>query len=81
MAGYRAQVRRACIRLDKRRRPFDYASVLVEIPEGPYKPTPKQLIVELSTAKYLKVVTKGDRHTPTTYRVRKRFREREHGRR
>lgn len=80
MAGYREQVKRACLRLDKRRRSFDYTDVLDQIPEGPYKPTPKQLIVEMATAKYLKIVSKGDRHTPTTYRMRKRFREREDGR-
>lgn len=76
MGGYRGQIKRACFKVGKRGRAFDYKQVLNELPDGPYKPTEKQLIDEMSKAKYLKQNRKADKHNRATYRVRKRYQKR-----
>ncbi|HSV41783.1 MAG TPA: hypothetical protein VLH13_00050 [Methanomassiliicoccales archaeon] len=76
MGGYRSQIRRACLMLGRKRRPFDYLDVLNNIPDGPYKPTHQQTIQELSRSEYLQICEKGDINhrgrTRTKYLLRKR---------
>lgn len=74
MGGYRQQIKRACVKLDRRGKPFDAAAIHEEIPEGPYKPTVQQLEQMVRHLKYLKRVSDGDKHNSAKYRMRERFR-------
>lgn len=75
MGGYRTLIKKACLKLDKRKRPFDWADVEAQLPDHPERPTEKQIIQEMSTAKYLRVVSDGDKDNRTKYRMRARFRD------
>lgn len=73
MGGYRRMVQKACLRCEARGKPFTYMHVYAELPDHPEKPTERQVIQEMSTAKYLREITPPDTHRLASYRVRKRF--------
>ena len=72
MGGYRGQIRRACDRLGRHGRTFDYRDVMLRIPDGPYKPTEWQLIRFLERYDKIEVAVPGNRHNPQQYRLKRR---------
>lgn len=71
---YREQIRKACVKLDRRGKAFDYVDVMAEIPDA-LKPTERQVIIEMAKAKYLTVRVDGDKDNRTRYRLKQRFRD------
>ena len=51
---------------------FNYIEVMQLLPDGPYAPTPKQVIRLLSISPELEVDEDGNRHTLTRYKLKMR---------
>ena len=70
MPGYKAQIRRACIKAGRHGGTFDYRDVLAEMSHLKLPPTSWEVIRVMQHAPYLEVAEPGRYRRLTRYRLR-----------
>ena len=70
MPGYKAQIRRACLKAGQNGRTFDYRDIMALMPNTVYAPTSWEVIRALQHAPYLEVAEPGRYRRLTKYRLR-----------
>jgi hypothetical protein len=71
MPGYRAQIRRACLKAGRHGGTFDCRDIMLLLPTGASGPTLQEVVQVLRLMPEIEVERQGDNHRPTEYRLRR----------